>query len=311
MIDAVGKRAVDAALELNVFQFLGTDPREVSELALQCGVSVRGLKPLLSLLAALELLEESSGRFRLLDTTADFLKNWPVMRSSLTDAPDWQELPTVVRTGKPARDPIEGEKDGGDFFSGVVSTLFGFHLPLAKNFAAQLPPVRRVLDLGAGSAVWSLALAKEKPEVRVVAVDHGKVLEEMTTSFVEEYGVTEQYELRPGSYHEVDLEEAHYDLVYLGHVVHSEGWDASRTLLARCLQALKPGGLVGIAEWIAAEPRSADYHACLFDLNMLMFTEDGLVFNASELERLVTEAGFSDPEWVEGPGKYPVLQARR
>ena len=311
MIDAVGKRAIDAALELNVFQSLSSAPKEVGELARQCGVSLRGLKPLLSLLAALEVLEENSGRFRLLDTTADFLTNWPVIRSSVPDAPDWQGLPTVVRSGKPARDPIEGDKDGGDFFSGVVSTLFGFHLPLAQSFAAQLPPVRRVLDLGAGSAVWSLALAKEKPEVRVVAVDHRKVLEEMTTSFIEEHGVTEQYELRPGSYHEVDLEEAHYDLVYLGHVVHSEGWDASRTLLARCLKALRPGGFVGIAEWIAAEPRSADYHACLFDLNMLMFTAEGLVFNASELEQLVTEAGFSEPEWVKVPGKYPVLQARR
>lgn len=311
MIDAVGKRAVDVALELGVFQALGSTPTGSSELAEVCGVSARGLRPLLSLLAALDILGEENESYHSLDSTEEFLAAWQGKRPSIPDVADWQRLDLAVRTGCPARAPIEGQEDGGDFFSGVVSTLFGFHLPVAKNFAVQLPEVHRVLDLGAGSAVWSLALAKERAEVQVVAVDHGRVLEEMTSTFLKEHGVQEQYELRAGSYHEVELEREHYDLVYLGHVVHSEGWDASRTLLERCFETLKPGGILAIAEWIAPEPRSADYHACLFDLNMLMFTQHGLVFTAPELEQLVVDAGFQAPKWVDGPGKYPVLEARR
>ena len=44
---------------------------------------------------------------------------------------------------------------------------------------------------------------------------------------------------------------------------------------------------------------------------MLMFTQHGLVFTARELEHLVTEGGFRSLTWVDGPGKYPVLEARR
>jgi ubiquinone/menaquinone biosynthesis C-methylase UbiE len=312
MIDAVGKKAIDTAIELGLFEALGAVPYSSEELSEKLGLSCRGLRPLLSLLAALDLLSEKDGSYLDRAETTDFLKAWPKKRTSIPDAPDWERLAGAVRTGRPARPPIEGEDDAGDFFSGVVSTLFGFHLPIAKSYAAQLPEsVERVLDLGAGSGVWSLALAKERPDVRVVAVDHRRVLDEMTAPFLLEHGVREQYELRPGSYHEVLLEPESYDLIYLGHVIHSEGWEASRSLLGRCYEALKPGGLLAVAEWIASEPRSDDYHSALFDLNMLMFTQHGLVFTAPEMEQLAAESGFAEPVWVDGPGKYPVLQVRR
>ncbi|MFA5506980.1 MAG: methyltransferase [Vulcanimicrobiota bacterium] len=308
MIDPVGKRAIEVALEFGVIDALRESSGRVDGLAQRCGVSVRGLKPLLALLASLGLLWENHGEFSWSEEGEQFWREWSQTRLQIPDAPDWQGLDQAVRTGAPARPPIEGEEDGGDFFSGVVSTLFDLHLPVARSFAAQLPPLRRVLDLGAGSGVWSLAVARERPEVRVTAVDRRRVLEETTRPFLKKHGVLEQYELRAGSYHTVELEEGGYDLVYLGHVIHSEGWEASRSLLARARAALRPGGLLAVAEWIASEPRSADYHACLFDLNMLMFTRHGLVFTAREMERLVLEAGFQDPAWV-GSGKYPVLRA--
>lgn len=308
MIDPVGKRAIEVALEFGVFDALRESSGRVDGLAQRCGVSVRGLKPLLALLASMDLLVEVDGEYSLSEAGERFLLEWPRTRLQIPDAPDWQGLDLAVRTGVPARAPIEGEEDGGDFFSGVVSTLFDLHLPVARSLVAQLPPLSRVLDLGAGSGVWSLAVARERPEVRVTAVDRERVLEQITMPFLKKYGVLEQYELRAGSYHTVELEEGGYDLVYLGHVIHSEGWEASRSLLSRARAALRPGGLLAVAEWIASEPRSADYHACLFDLNMLMFTRHGLVFTAREMERLVLEAGFQEPVWV-GSGKYPVLRA--
>jgi SAM-dependent methyltransferase len=312
MIDSVGKKAIDVALELRLFGALGNVAVSSEQLARKLELSNRGLRPLLSLLASLEVLSEENGCFAVRGDTQTFLEAWHEQRNSIPNAPDWEGLTEAVRTGAPARPPIEGKADGGDFFSGVVSTLFGFHLPIARNYAAQLPEaVETVLDLGAGSAVWSLALAKVRPTVRVVAVDHRRVLEQMTTGFLKKHRVYEQYEMRPGSYHEVVLEERRYDLVYLGHVIHSEGWEASRSLMRRCYDALVPGGRLAIAEWIAAEPRSADYHAALFDLNMLMFTQSGLVFTAPEMEQLALGCGFVDPKWVDGPGKYPVLEVRR
>ena len=313
-LDPVGGKAVETGLSVGLFERLTKGPAKPDVLATDCGVSERGLRPLLYLLGSLGLLQESEDRvFSLHPGTEHFLKEeWPSQREALTTPEDWRNLEQAVLTGRCVRPPIEGEEDGGNFFSGVVETLFGLHSKIAWALEAKLPGgIHRVLDLGAGSAVWSLGIAAQRNDVSVVAVDLEKVLEETTRKFVERHDATEKYEFRTGSYHTVPLEEEQYDLVYLGHVIHSEGWEASHNLLRRCRQALRPGGLLAIAEWVGSKPRSADYHANLFHLNMLMFTENGLVFDAEEMEQLCREAKYEDLQWVKGPGKYPVLLAEK
>ncbi|HIB65135.1 MAG TPA: methyltransferase domain-containing protein [Phycisphaerales bacterium] len=310
-LDPVGCKAFEVALAIDLFQELDKAPGTIVELAQRCRVSTRGLRPLLFLLASVGCVKEQADTFHPSPELNRFLsERWPDQKSQAPQAGDWENLEKAVRTGRCVRPPIEGAQDGGEFFSGVVETLFGLHFGLAKSLAHALPshPLK-VLDLGAGSAVWSLGLAVQRDDIEVVAVDHQRVLESVTRKFVAKNQMEERYVLRPGDYHEVELEREHYDVIYLGHVIHSEGWEASTSLLKRCKEALAPQGTVVIAEWVGSTPRADDYHANLFDLNMLMFTEHGLVFDVSEMEELASRAGFGRLRWVKGAGKYPVLFA--
>lgn len=312
-LDAVAGRAVETALSIGLIKCLERGETDLSTLVEALSVSERGLRPLVYLLSSIGLLEETSGRVKLTDTGRDFLdKTWPAVKSELPRLEDWERLETAVRTGCCVRPAIEGLSDAGDFFSGVVETLFKLHASLAGFVAEKLPPgLSPVLDLGAGSAVWSLHYLKKSLESRAVAVDHAKVLHQVTARFLSEHTLEQRYELRAGSYHEVDLESECYELIFLGHVIHSEGREASLSLLKRCRETLKTGGRLIIAEWVGSEPRSLDYHANLFDLNMLMFTEKGLVFTAAEMEALCREAGLKPEGWLKGPAQYPVLSALR
>ncbi|MBI3927032.1 MAG: class I SAM-dependent methyltransferase [Armatimonadetes bacterium] len=312
-LNAVGGRAVEVALELGLFQVLGEGPADPEALSRRIGASERGLRPLLYLLTSLGLLDQDGEDFSQSAESVRFLaEQWPAQQERLPRSADWEDLDRAVRTGRCVRPPIEGAADGGQFFSGVVTTLFQLHWPMARHLGAKLPQtVARVLDLGAGSAVWSLGLVTQRPEVRAVALDHDRVLNEVTTRFITDRGVADRYELRAGSYHEQPLEAEAYDVVYLGHVIHSEGAPASRRLLQRARGALAPGGLLVIAEVLGSEPRGQDYHANLFDLNMLMFTENGQVFTAGELGEMARAADFGAPQWVRGPGQYPVMLASR
>lgn len=312
-LDPVAAKAVETAVSLKIIDFITQTDCDVAELAEELSLSERGLRPLLYFLCSVGLLEQIGDRFRLLAVGKEFLETeWETQRARIVSSPDWEHLEDAVRTGRCVRPAIEGASDGGVFFSGIVDTLYRLHSGLADAVAAELPAsLSPVLDLGAGSAVWSLHYAKRHPAVEVVAVDHANVLRQVTERFVREHSLASRYEMRAGSYHEVALEPDHFSLVYLGHVIHSEGPQASRALLTRCCHALKRGGTLVIAEWVGSQPRGLDYHANLFDLNMLMFTENGLVFTASEMEELCREAGLEIERWVKGPGQYPVLVAQK
>lgn len=312
-LDAVAAKAIEVALELGLFGALGKDGHELESLARRLEVSPRGLRPLLYLLTSLELLTEEAGRFRATESGQAFLREqWPEISAALTPAPEWRQLGQAVRQGVCPGSAIEGEGDGGGFFAQVVPLLFDLHWPMARHLASHLTLEQgRVLDLGAGSAVWSLGLLSQRPHLTGVAVDRAQVLSEVAAPNLERLGVLQRYELRPGNYYEVALEPGAYEVIFLGHLLHSDGLELSRQLLAKCYTALAAGGRLVVAEMVGSQPRGLDYEANLFDLNMLMFTERGLVFTADELEQLGREAGYRVDGWVHGPGRYPVLLLRR
>jgi predicted O-methyltransferase YrrM len=128
----------------------------------------------------------------------------------------------------------------------------------------------------------------------------------------------DQVELLLGQFHLVVIArpqfvllQQQFDLVYLGHLLHADGWEMSPQLLARSYACLRPGGLLAVAEIVASEPRARHYASNVFDLSMLMLTEHGVVFSRRELSRLREEAGFVNERWIKGPGEYPVLLAER
>lgn len=312
-LDPISGRAIQVAVDTGLLRLMTKKPQPLEALARGCSCSPRGLRPLLYLLTAVDLIRESREGFFLAPGAMRYVeKKWPAAFAAFPVIPEYEHLESAVRQGRPLRAPVESDEDQGEFFAGIVPTLFDLHYPTAESLAQAIPEtVRTVLDLGAGSAVWSLALARQRPEVKVTAVDREKVLREVTDGVLRRHGVREQFELVPGNYHQVELEEAAFDLVYLGHLLHADGWELSRSLLARAFAALKFEGLVAVAEIVASKPRSRDYASNVFDLNMLMLTENGLVFTAAELEDLARAAGFTAPRWIRGPGDYPTLLARK
>ena len=308
-LDPISGRALEVAQQVGLIGRLETSPATLEELAVDCDCSSRGIEALLYLLASAGFLKLEDDRFALASGLLEYLReSYPEEWALFPVIPEYEEMLNAVRTGRPIRAAVEGSQDEGEFFSAMTPALFDLHWPDADFLSKRIDPkVLTVLDLGAGSAVWSLPLAKSRSEVRVVAVDRAKVLESVTRDFVDGHGVLEQYEFRSGDYHEVELEQARYDLVLLGHLLHADGWEGSRRLLQRAKAALALGGYLAVAEILASDPRDQDYAANVFHLNMLMLTEEGVAFSRAELEGLAKEAGFRDLEWIQGPGDYPVL----
>jgi len=221
----------------------------------------------------------------------------------------WVNLYEIVRTGQPAQQ-INLEQDGVPFFSQFVEDIFPIHYPAARRVAEVLgvsnatAPVS-VLDLAAGSGVWSIALAQQSPHVHVTAVDWPGVIP-ITRRVTARVGVADRFQFVAGDLLDVSFGGGHA-VATLGHILHSEGEARSRRLLKKALGALAPGGMIVIAEILVNADRTAPLPALLFSLNMLVNSDQGDTFSWAEISAWLSDAGFRDVRTVEAPGLAPLI----
>jgi predicted O-methyltransferase YrrM len=310
---------IQAAVQHRLFDHLAESPRTLAELASATGASARGLKAILNALVGLQLLSRSGDRYQLEPESAAFLVSTkPAYHggffkhmSHLLER--WLELKDVVQTGRPISHQKESS-EAPEFFAGFVESLFplayaaaqklGQHLQLA---GAKSP--LSVLDIGAGSGVWGIALAQQSPLVTVRAVDWPRVLE-VTEKIARRCGVADRLTLAPGDLLEADFGTGH-KVATIGHILHGEGPERNQQLLRRTFQALAPGGTVAIAEFLPNEERTGPPGSLLFAVNMLVNTEAGDTYTFGEISSWLKEAGFVDPRLLDVPSVSPLVLATR
>ncbi len=266
-------------------------------------------------LAGLELLtKDAEGRFGLTADSAAFLVGGKpgflggVIRHTSTQlVPKWLEMEKVVRTGKPTAS-VNREKVGAEFFHAFVEDIFPMSYPSAQRLAEALEiaeakkPVR-VLDLAAGSGVWGIALAQKSPRVTVTAVDWPGVLD-VTRKVAARLGVAGRFSFVAGDLAAADFGRGH-DIATLGHILHSEGEQRGRALLKKTFDALAPGGIIAIAEFLVDDARTGPPVALIFAVNMLVNTDAGDTWSFGEIAGWLREAGFRDPRTIDAPGPRP------
>ena len=309
---------IEAAVRHGVFEFLERGPRPLGQLVAETGTSVRGLTAILNALVGLKLLARVEGGYALTPESAAFLvSSKPDYRGQFFQhhteqlLPQWQHLAEVVRTGKPVV-RTDRQREGGEYFARFVESLFPGNYPAARALGEHLglakatAPVS-VLDIGAGSGVWGIALAKQSSHVRIRAVDWPRVLE-VTRRVASRHGVADRLTTGAGDLFEADFGQGH-QVAVLGHILHSEGPDRCRRLLQKTYAALAPGGTLAIHEFVPDDDRSGPPQPLIFAVNMLVNTEAGSTYTFAEMGTWLREAGYRNPRLLEVPAPSPLVLA--
>jgi len=312
---------ISAGVSNKVFDSLEDGAKTSEQVAEQTGGSARSLRILMNALVGLELLKKHrQGKYSLTQESAAFLvSNKPGTHAGFfgTIAPQlisrWLRLSDIVREGRPAV-AVNQETEGTEFFSQLVENIIPMSYPPAQKLGDHLKLAKakneiRVLDLGAGSGIWGIALAQKSPLVRVTAVDWAGMIP-MTKRITQKFGVGDRF-----NYVEGDMLEANfgsgYDIATLGHILHSEGEGRSRRLLRKIFRALKSGGTIAIAEWLVNDDRTEPLPSLMFAVQMLVNTEKGDTFSFNEIKNWLEEAGFKKVRKLKAPGPSPIVLATK
>ncbi|HXC96893.1 MAG TPA: methyltransferase [Edaphobacter sp.] len=312
---------LEAAVRNRVFDVLDDGPMTIAETAAVTGASERGLRIVMNALVGLNFLTRMDGdRYGLTPESDAFLVSTKpgfqggiLKHTSGQLIPKWLDLNEIVGTGKP-KASVNQEGAGTEFFQNFVQDIFPMSYPSAQVLGKHLALEQRggtvrVLDLGAGSGVWGIALAQSAPNVTVTALDWVDVLP-ATRATVGRFGLANRYVFVEGDLGSADFGQGH-DVVTLGHILHSEGEARSKKLLRKIFDALAPGGTVAIAEFLVNEDRTGPVVSLFFAANMLVNTDDGDTYSFGEIREWLVEAGFVDARLLDVPGPSPLILATK
>ena len=304
---AIAFRAVLAAVRLGIFDALHGGPLTARELADRITADERGTAVLLNALESLGYVARKDGRY----TNTAMAARWMVRNSPSNVAAGfdywgtilaelWDNLEESIRTGRPPTNLyawVEQRPDTSQDFQAwmiAIARLAGDEI-VRK---VKLPPAaRRLLDVGGGHAMYSIALCRHHPRLSATVFDSPQALRSAQASVAAEK-MADRVALQEGDFLADDLGTG-YDVVLVFNIVHGFSPEQNTELLRKVARALNPGGMVVIAEQLAGRSGGAAARAAAQLLGLSYFhLLGGRLYSFKELAGWLTAAGFANPRRV-------------
>jgi precorrin-6B methylase 2 len=296
-----------AAAELDVFSALAQRPSAAAELAIVVQGDVRATTILADALAALGLLAKHDGRYSPAPGTLETLTAsgarciLPMLRHRANCMRSWAQLAAVVRSGRPA--------DAGPSILGAEGDLHSFieAMEVTNREAAaklvdslELPAVEHLLDVGGGSAIWTIAFLRKQARIRATLFDLPDVIP-IARRHLEAVGLAGRVRLVGGDFMRDEALPSGADLAWVSAIVHQNSRAENRALFAKIFRALAPGGNIMIRDVVMDAARTAPVAGALFAVNMLVRTSGGGTYGLAELDEDLRAAGFRDVGLTRAP----------
>jgi ubiquinone/menaquinone biosynthesis C-methylase UbiE len=180
---------------------------------------------------------------------------------------------------------------------------------MLERVGERVPPSGTVLDVGAGTGSFAIALAAARPDLTVIGVDGDP---DVVARARAKPGA-EAVDWREGLAGELPFAPDSGDAVTMSLVLHHLGPDAKRSALNDVHRVLRPGGMLHVADW--GRPRGPLPRAGFAALPVLDGFEGTRDHAAGRLPGLIAAAGFEDPQtWKRLPtvwGTLELISARR
>jgi len=303
------------AIELDVFTAVGSGST-APEVAHRIAADPRATEMLLNALVAMGLLSKQEQMFSNTPTTARYF-----VKGSRDDARTalmhtvhlwrrWSTLTDCVRAGT-AVAYEEMEARGADWTQAFIAAMHRGALERATAVveAVGVEGVERMLDVGGGSAAYSIAFSRASEKLHADVLDLPNVVP-IAQNHIREAGLADRIRTRVGDLRQ-DTLGREYDLVFVSAICHMLSPEENQDLVRRCAEALRPRGRLVIQDFILESDRTSPKTAALFALNMLVGTRAGNSYSKEEYTAWLERAGLRDVRHIRLPGATGLIVGTR
>lgn len=285
-------------------------------------LSRRGVEAFLGVLGAMNVVSRGpGGTYMLSELVEEFLDDsgpYYIGPSIETDRPI---PPSLLKSGRIDRLSergtdvrIVGSQQSAPPALGTAARLSQQH---HRNFAPAVVAVRsgafagigHLADIGGGSGVFAIPLALDYPEMKCTLIDLPHSLTHVR-NFLDVYGVGERIDLVGWNMFTTPWPVEDCDGVLFSNIMHACDDEECRLLLHEASQRLPRGGRVLIHEVLWNERKDGPVYAATLNFRMMVST-GGRKRSAGEIERLLTEAGFTGARVTPTAGYVSLITAAR
>jgi len=286
------------AVKIDVFSAIGDRRLTVGEITKKVDGAATGVERLLNALVAMELLVKqnqtytntSSGKELLAKDSPRYLGHIIMHHHHLLES--WSKLDQAVKSGQPQRTRSSYSKE--EWRESFLMGMFN----LAMGLAPQIVPVidvstrQHLLDLGGGPGTYAIHFCLNNDRLRATVYDL-PTTRPFAEKTIRKFKLVERIDFMDGNYLE-DPVEGRYDVAWLSHILHGEGPGDCRMIIQKAVDALEPGGMIIIHEFILNNSMDGPLFPALFSLNMLLGTESGQSYSEAQIIDMLAAAGARD-----------------
>lgn len=290
--------ALLGAMELGLFEHIEDEPLGVEDLAERTGASERGIERLVHVLAPLGYLDSENERYRLSTSAQHSLPIGRLQNMAPFFKHQMLEMRDVTRGLR------EAPEDGIVGWNLVKSGEVGRSYQIAMRWIASqtvdevvekvdLPKgTRRMLDVGGGHGLYTVAFCRKYPELRGTVLDWPIGLESAQQTLEENPDVADRVDLVECDFEDEEL-PAGYDFAFLGQIVHGVSPKGNQDLFQKLDRATTERGTVAILDQLAGISGSTFARGIAASLGFGLFLfSGGRNYRYETLTEWLSEAGF-------------------
>ena len=309
--------------EVGTFAALSAQSLTTDELAARLDVGARALAIHLGLLGALGFVERHDGRWRATAATRTWLHpqaegyQGPLLHGFRQSQPLHAQLLSTLRPqvkaaahASAAADWERGEMTP-DFARMITAYMNAHSRAAAKAVGAQplFADVRSLLDVGGGSGIFSIEVARAQPALRATVMEIAAVCTE-AERYIEAAGQAPRVHTAALNMFTQPWPSGH-DAHFLSNILHDWSDETCRLLVKKSFDALPSGGRIVLHEMLMDDDGCGPLPAAAFSLLMLLGTR-GRQYSLPELRGFLEPAGFTAVEaFTTGGGYYSLVVARK